>query len=169
MVPDHALGQGEDFHYRLNVFQEERKLGALRHLLTELPITQAIVFIGSRRKVDFLQDQLMKHDFVVSCLHAELDQKERDLVMREFRSGSSRILFTTDTLARGIDVPSVNCVINYDTPCPECYFHQVGRAGRFGRAAMAITIITDGEGDMIAKVEQQFGLELQDLPAQYTP
>lgn len=72
---------------------------------------QAIIYCNTRRKVDFLADQLQKRDFTISTMHADLDQKERDLVMREFRSGSSRVLISTDLLARGIDVQQVSACI----------------------------------------------------------
>merc|ERR1712061_427798 len=85
-------------------------------LYETLTITQAIIYCNTRRKVDFIADQLTKRDFTISTMHAELDQKERDLVMREFRSGSSRVLISTDLLARGIDVQQVSLVINFDLP-----------------------------------------------------
>jgi len=76
--------------------KEEWKLDTLCDLYETLTITQAIIYCNTRRKVDFLADQLAKRDFTISTMHAELDQKERDLVMREFRSGSSRVLISTD-------------------------------------------------------------------------
>merc|ERR1712129_652687 len=87
---------------------EEWKLDTMCDLYETLTITQAIIYCNTRRKVDFLADQLQKRDFTISTMHADLDQKERDLVMREFRSGSSRVLISTDLLARGIDVQQVS-------------------------------------------------------------
>ena len=76
--------------------------------------------------------------------HGDMDQKERDVIMREFRSGSSRVLITTDLLARGIDVQQVSLVINYDLPTNrENYIHRIGRGGRFGRKGVAINFVTD--------------------------
>jgi translation initiation factor 4A len=72
----------------------------------------------------------------------DLDQRERDTIMREFRSGSSRVLITTDLLARGIDVQQVSLVINYDLPTNrENYIHRIGRSGRFGRKGVSINFI----------------------------
>ena len=77
-------------------------------------------------------------------MHGDMDQKERDVIMREFRSGSSRVLITTDLLARGIDVQQVSLVINYDLPTNrENYIHRIGRGGRFGRKGVAINFVTD--------------------------
>merc|ERR1712151_306449 len=96
--------------------KEEWKLDTLCDLYETLTITQAIIYCNKRRKVDFIADQLAKRDFTISTLHSDLDQMERELVMREFRSGSSRVLISTDLLARGIDVQQVSLVINYDLP-----------------------------------------------------
>jgi hypothetical protein len=86
------------------------------HLCFYLPVSGTNVHCNTRRKVDFIKDQLTKRDFTVSRMHAELDQKERDLVIREFCSGSSRVLISTDLLACGIDVQQVSLVINFDLP-----------------------------------------------------
>merc|ERR1712127_347486 len=128
--------------------KEEWKLDTLCDLYETLTITQAIIYCNTRRKVDFLADQMTKRDFTVSTMHADLDQKERDLIMREFRSGSSRVLISTDLLARGIDVQQVSLVINYDLPFPskvENYLHRIGRSGRFGRKGAAINFVTSSD------------------------
>merc|ERR1712193_440329 len=99
--------------FYIAIDKEDWKVETLCDLYETLTITQAIIYCNTRRKVDFLSDELQKRDFTVSCMHADLDQKERDLIMREFRSGSSRILISTDLLARGIDVQQVSLVINF--------------------------------------------------------
>merc|ERR1712238_623255 len=83
------------------VDKEEWKLDTLCDLYETLTITQAIIYCNARRKVDWLTESPHTRDFTVSALHGEMDQKERELIMREFRSGSSRVLITTDLLARG--------------------------------------------------------------------
>merc|ERR1712241_1115270 len=102
--------------FYIAIEQEGWKLDVLCDLYETLTITQAIIYCNTRRKVDLLADELQKRDFTISTMHADLVQKERDLVMREFRSGSSRVLISTDLLARGIDVQQVSLVINYDLP-----------------------------------------------------
>jgi translation initiation factor 4A len=84
-----------------------------------------------------------KRDFTVSCIHGDMDQKERDITKHEFRTGSSRILITTNLLARGIDVQQVSLVINFDLPInQENYIpHRLGRSGRFGRKGVAINLL----------------------------
>uniref|UniRef100_A0A673YMU4 RNA helicase n=1 Tax=Salmo trutta TaxID=8032 RepID=A0A673YMU4_SALTR len=111
--------------FYINVEKEEWKLDTLCDLYETLTITQAVIFINTRRKVDWLTEKMHARDFTVSALHGDMDQKERDLIMREFRSGSSRVLITTDLLARGIDVQQVSLVINYDLPTNrENYIHR---------------------------------------------
>merc|ERR1711874_159404 len=95
------------------VKKEDWKLETLCDLYETLTITQAVIFCNTRRKVDWLTDKMHQRDFTVSAMHGDMDQKERDVIMREFRSGSSRVLITTDLLARGIDVQQVSLVINY--------------------------------------------------------
>ena len=126
------------------VEKEDWKFDTLCDLYDTLTITQAVIFCNTRRKVDWLTEKMHQRDFTVSAMHGDMDQKERDVIMREFRSGSSRVLITTDLLARGIDVQQVSLVINYDLPTNrENYIHRIGRGGRFGRKGVAINFVTD--------------------------
>merc|ERR1712196_498622 len=105
------------------------------------------IYCNTRRSVDNLAEQMQRQDFTVSTIHADLSQSERELVMREFCSGSSRVLISTDLLARGIDVQQVSLVINYDLPRDlESYLHRIGRSGRFGRKGAAISFVTGAAG-----------------------
>jgi superfamily II DNA/RNA helicase len=89
---------------------------------------------------------MQKRDFTVSATHGDMDMRDRELIMKEFRSGATRVLITTDLLARGIDVQQVSLVINYDLPTNrENYIHRIGRSGRFGRKGVAINFITAGD------------------------
>jgi len=106
-----------------------------------------------------------KRDFTVSTMHAELDQKERDLIMREFRSGSSRVLISTDLLARGIDVQQVSLVINYDLPSNlENYLHRIGRSGRFGRKGVAINMVTNQDVRAMKDIEKYYHTQIEEMP-----
>lgn len=109
----------------VNVKQEQWKLGTLCDLYDTLSITQSVIFCNTRRKVDQLTHEMSERNFTVSAMHGDMDQRERDLIMRQFRTGSSRVLITTDLLARGIDVQQVSLVINYDIPSVrENYIHR---------------------------------------------
>ncbi|CAK5017419.1 unnamed protein product [Meloidogyne enterolobii] len=105
--------------------REEWKFETLCDLYDTVNITQAVIFANTRRKVEELARNMTNKKFTVSFMHGEMEQSERDLIMREFRSGSSRVLITTDLLARGIDVQQVSVVINYDLPGNrENYIHR---------------------------------------------
>lgn len=118
----------------------------LVNLYENLDISQALIYCNSKRRTEELAQQLTARDFVVSVMHGELDQTSRDVVMRQFRSGSARVLITTDLLARGIDVQQVGLVINFELPKhEEQYIHRIGRAGRFGRKGTAINFVTPQE------------------------
>merc|ERR1712153_184168 len=141
------------------VDQEEWKLDTLCDLYETLTITQAIIYCNARRKVDWLTESLHTRDFTVSALHGDMDQKERELIMREFRSGSSRVLITTDLLARGIDVQQVSLVINYDMPKDrENYIHRIGRSGRKG---VAINFITGDDVRQMRDIEQFYNTQIE--------
>lgn len=95
--------------FYIGVEREEWKLETLCDLYETLTITQAIIYCNTRRRVDWLSEKMQERDFTISCMHGDMGQGERDVIMREFRSGSSRVLITTDLLARGIDVQQVGC------------------------------------------------------------
>jgi len=151
--------------FYIAVEKEEWKLDTLCDLYETLTITQAIIYCNTRRKVDWLQEQMQELDFTVSCMHGDMDQRERDIIMREFRSGSSRVLITTDLLARGIDVQQVSLVINFDLPTNrENYIHRIGRSGRFGRKGVAINFLTEGDVRYLRDIEQFYQTEITEMP-----
>jgi len=151
--------------FYIAVEREEWKLETLCDLYETLTITQAIIYCNTRRKVDWLQEEMQKRDFTVSCMHGDMDQRERDIIMREFRTGSSRVLITTDLLARGIDVQQVSLVINFDLPTNrENYIHRIGRSGRFGRKGVAINFLTEGDVRYLRDIEQFYTTEISEMP-----
>merc|ERR1712141_712041 len=115
--------------------------------------------------VDMLCDKMGAKNFTVSPLHGDMDQKEREVVMREFRTGSSRVLATTDLLARGIDVQQVSLVINYDLPTNrENYIHRIGRGGRFGRKGAAINFVTEEDKRTLMDIETFYNTTIEEMP-----
>merc|ERR1711990_356636 len=147
------------------VEKEEWKLDTLIDLYETLTITQAVIFANTRRKVDWLTEKMQSKDFTVSSMHGEMDQQERDVIMCEFRTGSSRVLITTDLLARGIDVQQVSLVINYDLPTNrENYIHRIGRGGRFGRKGVAINFLTADDVRTLRDIEQFYNTQIEEMP-----
>merc|ERR1711967_90819 len=152
--------------FYIAVEREEWKLETLCDLYETLTITQAIIYCNTRRKVDWLQEEMQKRDFTVSCMHGDMDQRERDIIMREFRTGSSRVLITTDLLARGIDVQQVSLVINFDLPTNrENYIHRIGRSGRFGRKGVAINFVTKDDESMLQNIQRFYNTVIEQLPS----
>jgi len=152
--------------FYVNVDKEEWKLETLCDLYETLAITQSVIFVNTRRKVDWLTDKMRSNDHTVSATHGDMDQNTRDIIMREFRSGSSRVLITTDLLARGIDVQQVSLVINYDLPTqPENYLHRIGRSGRFGRKGVAINFVTADDSRMLSDIQKFYNVTVEELPS----
>jgi len=147
------------------VDREEWKLDTLCDLYETLTITQAVIFCNTRRKVDWLTEKMHEREFTVSSMHGDMTQQERDVIMREFRTGSSRVLITTDLLARGIDVQQVSLVINYDLPTNrENYIHRIGRGGRFGRKGVAINFLTHDDSRTLQDIEQFYNTQIEEMP-----
>jgi translation initiation factor 4A len=151
--------------FYIAVEKEDWKLDTLSDLYETVTITQAVIFCNTRRKVDWLTDKLTARDFTVSAMHGDMDQAQRDVIMKEFRSGSSRVLIATDLLARGIDVQQVSLVINYDLPANrENYIHRIGRGGRFGRKGVAINFVTADDVRMMREIEQFYSTQIEEMP-----
>jgi translation initiation factor 4A len=152
--------------FYVDVVKEEWKFDTLADLYEAISITQSVIFVNTRRKVEWLAEQMSARKFTVSSLHGDMTQGDRDLIMREFRSGSSRVLITTDLLARGIDVHHVSLVINYDLPNNrENYIHRIGRSGRFGRKGVAINFVTAEDKRNMAEIEKHYNTTVEEMPA----
>jgi len=105
-------------------------------------------------------------EFTVSSTHGDIQQKEREVILSEFRTGSSRVLITTDLLARGIDVQQVSLVINYDLPKNnENYIHRIGRSGRFGRKGVAINFVTKEDARVLRELEEFYQTQIEEMPS----
>tara|TARA_B110000211_G_scaffold230612_1_gene290438 strand:- start:255 stop:1418 length:1164 start_codon:yes stop_codon:yes gene_type:complete len=151
--------------YYLGVEQESYKIATLYDLYDRLRIKQTIIFVNSKRKADYLKDQLEAENHVVSVIHASKTQTQRDETMKDFRLGNSRVLIATDIIARGIDVQQVEVVINYDIPkYVETYIHRIGRSGRFGRKGIAINLVTEEEFEKLTKIQNHYKTEITPLP-----
>jgi translation initiation factor 4A len=144
---------------------EEWKFDTLCDLYESITITQCIIYCNYRRKVDWLSDALKKKEFTVSATHGDMEPEERESILSEFRSGASRILITTDLLARGIDIQQVSLVLNYDIPSNrENYIHRIGRSGRFGRKGVAINFVTKTDIRSLREIEEYYGTIINEMP-----
>ncbi|CAF1193241.1 unnamed protein product, partial [Didymodactylos carnosus] len=151
--------------FYVNVEREDCKFDTLCDLYERFTIVQAVIFCNTRRKVNWLTQQMRSRDFTVSQIHGDMESKERELLMKQFRSGSSRVLIATDLLARGIDVHQVSLVINYDLPSDrEKYIHRIGRSGRFGRKGVAVNFITNEDRSTLRDIEQFYNTQVEEMP-----
>lgn len=151
--------------YYVPLDKEEWKLEVLMNLYMNLEINQAIIYCNTTKKVDELTKQLKDKEFTVSSIHGEMDQVQRDMIMREFRTAATRILISTDLLARGIDVQQISVVINYDLPTrKESYIHRIGRSGRFGRKGTAINFVTPRDASFLKEIQEFYKTQINELP-----
>lgn len=122
------------------------KFDVLNDLFETLSITQSIIYVNSKKTLNYLNDKLVENKYPVSFIHGEMSSEERLHNMNQFKSGATRIMLSTDLLARGIDIQQLSLVLNFDLPKNrETYIHRIGRSGRYGRKGVAINFITENE------------------------
>ncbi|WP_426165891.1 DEAD/DEAH box helicase [Sandarakinorhabdus sp. DWP1-3-1] len=131
------------------------KREALRTLLRDPEVRNAIIFCNRKRDIKELVDALRRADFAVSQIHGDMDQSDRIKELDRFKSGDINIIVASDVAARGLDIPGVSHVVNYDVPHhAEDYVHRIGRTGRAGRTGIAYTLATEAEAENLAEVEK---------------
>jgi len=112
---------------------------------------------------------MTKANFTVVKMHGEMEQEEREAVMKAFRNTEYRVLISTDLWARGLDVSQVSLVINYDLPMNrELYIHRIGRSGRFGRKGVAINFVCDDDIRVLRDIEQFYATQIDEMPISVT-
>ncbi len=141
---------------------EKREI--LRRLLRDAKdLKNAIIFCNRKREVAVVYKSLQKHGFSVGALHGDMDQSARTAALDQFRKGEIPLLVASDVAARGLDIPAVSHVFNFDVPHhADDYVHRIGRTGRAGRAGTAISIVTPLDSKSIAAIERLIG---QTIPA----
>lgn len=151
----------------------QHKFDVLCELYGLLTIGSSIIFVGTKATADRLYGMMKKEGHMVSVLHGDLDNSERDRLIDDFREGRSKVLITTNVLARGIDIASVSMVVNYDLPVdrngrpdPSTYLHRIGRTGRFGRVGVSISFVHDKKSyEILQAIQLYFGnIEMTRVP-----
>ncbi len=139
-----------------------RKLDALCRVLDIRRPERAVVFCSTKRTVDDVVETLAARGYQAAALHGDIGQTMRERVLRSFRSGNFEVLVATDVAARGLDVPEVSHVINFDIPPdPEYYVHRIGRTGRYGRQGVAITFVNPRELRILKIIERVTGANIR--------
>jgi superfamily II DNA/RNA helicase len=136
----------------------EHKCLMLDSLLREVEVDQALVFTATKRSAAELTTSLVMKGFTAGALHGDMHQKERTRTLNQLRDRRMRVLVATDVAARGIDVPGINLVVNYDAPRQaEDYVHRIGRTGRAGRAGIAVTFLGHQDRNLVKNIERFTG------------
>lgn len=148
-------------------FMEERqKVRCLNTLFARLEINQSIIFCNSVSRVELLAEHITRLGYSCFYIHANMVQTDRNRVFHEFRTGATRHLVCTDLFTRGIDIPTVNVVINFDFPTTsETYLHRIGRSGRFGHLGLAVNMITYDDRHALYRIEHELSTEIKPIPS----
>jgi superfamily II DNA/RNA helicase len=139
--------------------EPHEKRDTLRRLLRSVDnFKNAIIFCNRKREVAQLHRSLVRHGFNAAALHGDLDQSARTAALDSFRNGEVKLLIASDVAARGLDIPDVSHVFNFDVPHhADDYVHRIGRTGRAGKTGTAITIVAPSDGRAVAEIEKLIG------------
>lgn len=144
------------------------KMSTLIDIYSSLPINQTIIYVNTINRALQLRNKLKMEGLESSLLHSKLQQSERNDVLDSFRSGSSRILLSTDIISRGIDIQSVSVIINFDIPnYKETYIHRIGRSGRYGRKGFAINFCSNYDINKMKAIEEFYSTSIEELPGNF--
>ncbi|MGI8852603.1 MAG: DEAD/DEAH box helicase [Methyloceanibacter sp.] len=137
------------------------KREALRELMREIDVKNAIIFCNRKKDVGIVYRSLQRHGFSVGALHGDLDQHQRTATLDAFRNGTIAFLAASDVAARGLDIPDVSHIFNYDVPIhPEDYIHRIGRTGRAGREGFAAMLVTPKDFKALKAIEKMLKQEI---------
>jgi ATP-dependent RNA helicase DeaD len=161
----------ETVHQYYCEVSEREKFLALRYLYENMDLGRSLIFRRTKIGVDRLTDQLVSCGVPARAIHGDLSQSQRDRVMTDFKTGKLEFLIATNVASRGLDIPDINHVINYDVPQnAEEYIHRIGRTARAGREGTAVTFVSEwelGEWDTISRTVGEDEVEHLKLPASW--
>jgi superfamily II DNA/RNA helicase len=146
--------------------EDSRKVSLLTHLLKGKDhVKSAIIFASTKQKVKVIEKSLKSEGLEVKAIHSDLEQKEREEVLRMFRNRNFQLLVATDIISRGIDIEDIDLIVNYDVPNdPEDYVHRIGRTARAQADGVALTFVTGRENVAFQKIESFLGLKIYKIP-----
>jgi ATP-dependent RNA helicase RhlE len=144
---------------------DAQKNNLIKSLLEGKELSSVIIFVSTKQKVKELDRDLQKAHLKAKAIHSDLEQQEREEVLRNFRSKKLQILVATDILSRGIDIEDIGLVINYDVPGDaEDYIHRIGRTARAASTGVALTFINEFDQQKFKQIEDLIGKEVPKLP-----
>jgi ATP-dependent RNA helicase RhlE len=146
------------------VVYDSQKIGILKEILKNETFTSIIIFASTKENVKNLNRELNRNGYPTKAFHSDLEQEEREDIMREFKAKQLRIIVGTDILSRGIDVEGISLVVNYDAPPdPEDYIHRIGRTARAETTGTAITFINQKDQKKFSRIEALIGKEIEKI------
>jgi len=146
---------------------ESQKVHCLYALFRKIAINQCIIFCNSVNRVELLSRKISRLGFPCFYIHGQMGQEDRNRVFHNFRQGECRYLVCTDIFTRGIDIQTLNVVINFDFPrSANTYLHRIGRSGRFGHRGLAINFISNDDRYNLCKIETELNTEVDPIPAE---
>ena len=144
------------------VIDEHQRDDAIVRLLEREDFDKALIFCRMKREVDRLSQYLSALGYSVAGLHGDIEQIERDAIVKSYRRGETKILIATDVAARGLDIKNVTHVFNYHIPFdPQSYVHRIGRTGRAGKSGVAITLVSTEEFRELQRIRKEVGADMQ--------
>jgi translation initiation factor 4A len=151
--------------FSVQLDREDWKFEVLLDLYKNLNISQALIYCNKRQKAEWLSEKMTHAGFPITCIHGDMEVKDRMERMTAFRKGDTRVLISTDLLARGIDVQQVSLVINYELPTQmDNYIHRIGRSGRYGRKGTAINLLCNDDMRCMKEIEDFYKITVENLP-----
>jgi ATP-dependent RNA helicase DeaD len=154
-----TVAEVEQVYYEV---AERDKIEGLLSLIDQDPPERAMIFRQTKLGVDRLEANLRRRGLPVAAIHGDMSQKIRERVLRDFREGKLTYLIATDVAARGLDIPEVSHVFNYDIPeDSEAYVHRIGRTARAGRSGMAITFVGEWDAEKLPPIQKLVGNRLE--------
>ena len=151
--------------YYLAVRSDDEKFDALKKFFTLVSVQKCMIYCNSVPRVSQLCEAMRCEGFSVDCIHRNMSRAEREETLKQFRTGTTRFLISSNITARGIDVQQVNVVINFDiTQDPHTYLHRIGRSGRWGRKGNAINFITPRDIRTMRDIEYYYKITIDPLP-----
>jgi translation initiation factor 4A len=151
--------------YFLACVSDNDKFNMLKNLFSYISVAQCIIYCNNVNRVNELQNAMNKEGFSVCSIHSSMDKSEREIAFNNFRSGSYRVLISSNVTARGIDIQQVSTVINFDIPkCVHTYLHRIGRSGRWGRKGLAINFVTHNDIQHMRTIEKYYQISINELP-----
>ena len=165
LIPPEQVNLQGIKQYALALEREDWKFEVLLDLYKNLNISQALIYCNKKQGAERLSEKMTQAGFPISCIHGDMDARERMERMLDFRKGAARVLISTDLLARGIDVQQVSLVINYELPTQmDNYIHRIGRSGRYGRKGTAINLLCGSEISMMEDLKKHYSITVETLP-----